>query len=167
MRALIILALLSLCLSAQAFAGERGEISGAVAYTDIVRFDYTRNGVRDRVQFWIEFAGKAAVGTIGDAGYLPAEGGISYYLLDVDKKERVTNWLTGFSMMAEPPPSGPYPMSNLVIQGNRATFEAFNRKWDIMDGGPGFERDVVLVDDGFKPKPMKMYDGDIRVQADR
>ena len=73
----------------------------------------------------------------------------------------------GFSMMAEPPPSGPYPISNLIIQGNRATFDAFNRKWEILDEGPGFEQDTVLVDDGFKAKPMKMYDGDIKVQAGR
>lgn len=167
MRVFVTLCLLSLLLNEAARAEERGEISGAVAYTDIVRFDYTRNGVRDRVQFWIEFTGKAAVGRMGEDGYLPAEGGIYYYLLDVEKKERVINWLMGFSMMSEPPPSGPYPMSNLIIQGNRATFEAFNRKWEITDGGAGFEKDRVLVDDGFKPKPMKMYDGDIRVQTDR
>lgn len=167
MRAVVLLFFFFLFLYEPALAEERGEISGAVAYTDIIRFDYTQDGVRDRVQFWIEFTGKTAVGNAEEDSYLPAEGGISYYLLDVDKKERVTNWLMGFSMMAEPPPSGPYPISNLIIQGNRATFDAFNRKWEILDEGPGFEQDTVLVDDGFKAKPMKMYDGDINVQAGR
>lgn len=167
MRSLVLLALVSLGLYGPALAEERGEISGAVAYTDILRFDYSQDGNRDRVQFWIEFTGQVAQKNLDAEDHLPAAGGISYYLLDVDKKERVTNWLMGFSMMTEPPPSGPYPITNLVIQGNRATFEAFNRKWEVFDGGSGFERDTVLVDDGFKPKPMKMYDGDIRVRADR
>lgn len=163
MKAIMVIIAVLLCLPASGGAAERREIRGAVAYTDIVRFDYTKDGQRNRVQFWLEFAGKAAVGTAGEPGYRPAEGSISYYLLDVDRNERVTNWLMGFSMMAEPPPSGPYPMANLVIEGNRAAFEAFNRKWEVTDGGPGWENDTVLVDDGFTPKPMKMYGGDLKV----
>ena len=149
------------------FAADRGEIRGAVAYTDVIRFDYTKDGVRNRVQFWLEFNGKTALGTPGEPGYLPEEGALFYYLLDLDSGKKVTNWLMGFSMMSEPAPSGPYPLANLGIDGKRATFEAFNRKWTVVDGGPGHEKDSVQVDDGFKPKPMKMYGGDVTVEAGR
>jgi len=65
--------------------------------------------------------------------------------------------------MSEPPPSGPYPITNLVVEGNTARFEAFQMKWSVTDGGTGFEKDTVLVDDGFKPKEMKIYAGDLSV----
>ena len=132
------------------FGAGPGEISGAVAYTNIIRFDYTKDGIRNRVQFWLEFKGKTAIGVEGEPGFVPEEGAIFYYLLDVDKNQKVTNWLMGFSMVSEPAPSGPYPITNLVIDGKTARFEAFNRKWTVVDGGPGFEKDTVLVDDGFQ-----------------
>jgi hypothetical protein len=138
-------------------------ISGAVAYTEVIRFDYTKDGIRNRVQFWLEFKGRPAVGKTGDPDFKPEEGTIYYYLYDVDQKKRVANWLMGFSMMEGPPPSGPYPMSKLVIEGDTARFEAFNLKWTIVDGGEGYAKDRVTVDDGFRPRDMKMYDGDLRV----
>jgi hypothetical protein len=138
-------------------------ISGAVAYTEVIRFDYTKDGVRNRVQFWLEFKGKSTVGKPGNPDYRPEEGTIYYYLYDVDNKKRVANWLMGFSMMEGPPPSGPYPVSNLVIEGNTASFEAFNMKWTLVDGGEGYAKDRVTVDDGFRPRDMKMYDGDLRI----
>jgi hypothetical protein len=152
-----------LCIFSQAVAGERTEIRGAVAYTEIVRFDYNKDGTRNRVQFWLEFKGRMAVGKPGDLGYQPEEGSIYYYLYDVDKQKRVANWLMGFSMMEGPPPSGPYPMTNIVIEGNTARFEAFNMKWTIVDGGEGYAKDRVTVDDGFRPRDMKTYDGDLRI----
>ena len=154
---------LIMMMTGTALAGERTTLTGAVAYTEMVRFDYTKEGKRANVQFWLEFRGKGAVGSEGDPGYLPPEGAIYYYLLDVDKNEKVTNWLMGFSMMSEPPPSGPYPMTNLVIRGNVASFDAFNRNWKITDGGKGFAKDTVIVKDGFKPKEMKMYGGDVLI----
>jgi hypothetical protein len=142
---------------------ERSEIRGAVAYTGIVRFDYNKDGTRNRVQFWLEFNGRPAAGKPGESGYQVEEGAIYYYLYDVDKKQKVSNWLMGFNMMDGPPPSGPYPMTNIVIEGNTARFEAFNMKWTLVDGGEGYAKDRVTVDDGFQPREMKMYDGDLRV----
>jgi bacterioferritin-associated ferredoxin len=115
------------------------------------------------VQFWLEFKGRPAVGKPGDPDFTPEEGTIYYYLYDVDKKEKVANWLMGFSMMEGPPPSGPYPMTNIVTEGNTARFDAFDMKWTVVDGGEGYAKDRVTVDDGFKPREMKMYDGDLRV----
>jgi len=156
-----------LMLAGQVLAAERAEITGAVAYTDVVRFDYAKSGTKSRVQFWLEFRGRSAVGEPGQPGQQPEEGAISYYLYDVEKKTKVANWLMGFSMMSEPPPSGPYPMTKIVIEGNTAHFEAFNLRWTVVDGGEGYARDRVTVDDGFQPKEMRMYDGDLRVVVAR
>jgi hypothetical protein len=168
MRILLLVALLChAVLFSYALAAPPPEISGAVAYTDIVRFDYSKDGIKNQVQFWLEFKGRAAVGKPGDAGYQPAEGAIWYYLFDIEKKQKVANWLMGFNMMEGPPPSGPYPMTNLLIEGNTARFEAFDMKWNVVDGGEGYARDRVTVDDGFKSRDMKTYGGDLRVGPPR
>jgi hypothetical protein len=163
MRTLLVCLLLLLSTAHSAIAEEPRGISGAVAYTEVMRFDYTKDGIKNRVQFWLEFKGRPARGKPGDPDAKPEEGAVFYYLYDVDKKEKVTNWLMGFSMMEGPPPSGPYPMSNLVVEDNTARFEAFGMKWTVVDGGEGYAKDRVTVDDGFKPREMKMYDGDLRV----
>jgi hypothetical protein len=163
MRILPVLLLLILGTASFAFAEQPAGISGAVAYTEVVRFDHTKDGVKNRVQFWLEFKGRPAVGKPGDPDYQSEEGAIWYYLYDVENKKKVSNWLMGFSMMEGPPPSGPYPMTQIVIEGNTARFEAFNMKWTVVDGGEGHAKDRVTVDDGFKPREMKTYDGDLRI----
>ncbi len=145
------------------FAERQTEITGAMAYTETVRFDYTKDGTRSPVQFWLELKGSPAVGKPGEAGYIPESGAIYYYLVDMENKKKVDNWLMGFSMMEGPPPSGPYPMSNISIKGNTATFTAFKMKWTVNDGGEGFRKDTVTVDDGFITRDVKLYGGDLRV----
>jgi len=163
MKTLFVCLLLILGAANHAAAEQPPAISGAVAYTEVMRFDYTKDGIRNQVQFWLEFKGRPAVGKTGDPDFKPEEGAIYYYLYDVDKKEKVRNWLMGFSMMEGPPPSGPYPMTNLVIEGNMARFEAFDMKWTIVDGGKGYAKDRVMIDDGFRLRDMKIYDGDLRI----
>ncbi len=163
MKTLLVCLLLIFGAVTHGIAEQPTAISGVVAYTEVMRFDYTKDGIRNQVQFWLEFGGRPAVGKIGDPDFKPEEGAIYYYLYDVDRKEKVSNWLMGFSMMEGPPPSGPYPMTNIVIKGDTATFEAFGMKWTIMDGGEGYAKDRVTVDDGFRPREMKVYDGDIRI----
>jgi len=163
MKTLFFFPLLMFVAAGLAGVEEPSQISGAVAYTEVMRFDYTKDGIRNRVQFWLEFKGQLAIGKPGDPGHQPEEGAIWYYLYDIDKKQKVSNWLMGFSMMDGPPPSGPYPMSRLVIDGNTARFEAFGMKWTVVDGGEGFQKDRVTVDDEFKPRDMKIYDGDLKV----
>jgi hypothetical protein len=163
MKTLFICLLLILGTANFAIAEPPHGISGAVAYTEIMRFDYTKDGVKNRVQFWLEFKGRPAVGKPGDPDFTPEEGAIHYYLYDIDKKKKVANWLMGFSMMEGPPPSGPYPMTNIVIEGNTARFEAFGMKWIVIDGGENFAKDRLTVDDGFQKKQMRTYGGDLQV----
>lgn len=115
-------------------------INGAVAYTEIMQFNYRKDGIRNRVQFWLEFRGNPTVGKPGETAYKPESGSIYYYLVDVDNKKTVDNWLMGFSMMEGPPPSGPYPMTGIEIRGNTAMFTAFGMKWTVIDGGEGYTK---------------------------
>jgi predicted CXXCH cytochrome family protein len=144
-------------------AAQSSGISGAVAYTEPIQFDYLKNGTRAPVQFWLEFKGTAASGTPGDEDYTPESGAIYYYLVDMDKKQKVDNWLMGFSMMEGPPPSGPYPMTNITIVGNKATFTAFDMSWTVIDGGEEFAKDTVTVNDGFSTRQTRLYGGNLTI----
>lgn len=144
-----------------------GTIKGGLAYTQIVKFDYDQDGTRGRVQFFVYFEGRTAAGEPGTPGHAPAEGVVKYIVYDHDKKKKVENWLVGFNM-GFPEPGTPYPMTNLVIEGNTAQFDAFNQHWTITDGGKGYRKDKVVIDDHFtKPRVGRFYDGDIAITAPR
>ena len=138
-------------------------IQGAVAYTDVIRYDYTGDGKRNRVRLWLEFDGRAATGTPGQKDAEPASGSIRYFLKDADDGTKVLKWRQGLSMDGAPRDT-PLPMTNLGIEGNTARFEAFGMKWTVIDGGEGYEKDRIVVDDGFKTlETKKLYGGDVRV----
>lgn len=155
--------LVSLVLLSPLQAAQPSGISGAVAYTEPIQFDYMKNGTRAPVQFWLEFKGTPALGDPGDKDYQPESGAIHYYLVDMDRKKKVDNWLMGFSMMEGPPPSGPYPMTDITIIGDKATFTAFDMTWTVIDGGEGYAKDTVRVNDGFSTRETRLYGGDLQV----
>lgn len=138
-------------------------VSGAVAYTEVLRYDYTGNGKRNRVQFWLEFDGRAAFGVVGQPGYQPAAGTVRYFLKDVDDGTKVLKWRQGLDMVGAPKDT-PLPMSDISIEGNVARFEAFGMKWTLTDGGQGYASDKIVVDDGYKTnETKKLYGGDLRI----
>jgi hypothetical protein len=139
------------------------ELTGAVSYTQVYRFDYSKDGHRNPVRFYIEFKVRPAVGTEGQPGYAAEAGSIHYYVFDIEKSQRVERWLEGFAMLNHDAVAAEHPATNIVITGNTATFEAFRMKWKVVDGGPGFEKDSVTVDDGFRAKPLKLYAGDLTI----
>jgi hypothetical protein len=146
-----------------AAAADRMEITGAVAYTDVLHYDYTGDGKRNRVQFWMEFNGHPAVGVPGDVGYQPEVGTIRYYLRDTDDGTKIIKWRKGLDM-AGAPRDTPLPMTNIRIEGKTAYFEAFGMKWTVTDGGAGFASDRIVVDDGYKIlETKKLYGGDIHI----
>ena len=61
-------------------AAEEMVIRGAVAYSDVLRYDYTGDGKKNRIRFWLEFNGHSAVGKPGEPGYQPAAGTVRYLL---------------------------------------------------------------------------------------
>lgn len=163
MKILLALLFCQLVFCSQLNAVQQTEITGTVAYTETIQFDYTKDGIRNQVQFWLEFKGSPELGKPGEAGYKPESGAIFYYLVDVENKKKVDNWLMGFSMMEGPPPSGPYPMTDIEIRGNMAMFTAFGMKWTVIDGGGDYTTDTVKIDDGFNIKNMKLFGGDLKV----
>jgi hypothetical protein len=137
------------------------ELSGAVSYTAVYRFDYNKDGHRNPVRFFIEFKAVPAAGSEGQPGYRPESGWVHYYVFDEEKQQRVEKWLEGFTMLNADAVAAHHPATNIAISGHTATFEAFQMKWTVVDGGPGFESDTVTVDDGFRKKAMKLYAGDL------
>ena len=100
-------------------------MSGAVSYTQVYRFDYSKDGHRNPVRFYIEFKARPAVGTEGQPGYVAESGSIHYYVFDIEKNQRVEKWLEGFAMLNHDAVAADHPATNIVIKGNTATFEAF------------------------------------------
>ena len=139
------------------------ELRGAVSYTQVYRFDYSKDGHRNPVRFFIEFKARPAVGTEGQPGYQPESGSIHYYVFDIEKQQRVAKWLEGFAMLNHDAVAAYHPATAIVISGRTATFEAFRMKWKVEDGGPGFASDTVTVDDGFRVKTLKLYAGDLSI----
>lgn len=152
----------AIAMTAAAAAAQPPQLSGAFAVTEIVRFDYDRDGERNRVQFWLEVAGRPAVGAPGEPGFRPEEGTLRYYMFDIDQDVKVFEWSIPLDM-GGPPPDKTYPMENIVIDGRTATFEAFNMKWTVIDGGKGIENDTVTIDDGFRTRSKTFYAGDLQV----
>lgn len=144
-------------------AAEQMEISGAVAYTEVLRYDYDDDGKRNPVQFWLEFHGRQTAGKPGEPGFQPEAGSIRYYLQDAESGTRVMQWRSGIDMEGVPK-DAPLPMTNIRIDGNTARFEAFGMNWTVTDGGEGYEHDRIVVDDGYKIlETKKLYGGNIDI----
>jgi hypothetical protein len=148
-----------------AFAQAPLQLTGSVSYTTVYRFDYSKDGHKNAVRFYIDLNLRPAVGSEGEAGYRPEEGYVQYYVYDIEKKQRVEKWLEGFGMLNHAAVEARHPATKIAISGNTATFEAFNMKWTVVAGGKGYPSDTITVDDGFRKKPLKLYAGGLRIDA--
>ena len=157
----LVVAVLALC--ALPVAAEEMVVKGAVAYTDILRYDYTGDGKKNRIRFWMEFLGHSAVGQPGEPGYKPAAGTVRYFLRDADDGTKVVKWRQGLDM-AGVPRDQPFPMTNIEFDGRTVRFEAFGMRWAVTDGGEGYENDRIIVNDGFRTSEVtKLYAGNVWV----
>jgi hypothetical protein len=142
-------------------------IRGELAFSEIIAFDYNRDGTPDRVQFWIELKGQPALGAPGQIGAQQESGSVSYFVLDVERQERINDWLLGFNMAGGFPVAGqPYPLTNIRINGRTAQFELQGSSWTITDGGDGWERDTIEIETGGRKREGKFYGGDVTVTPD-
>jgi hypothetical protein len=158
-----ILLLLGLALCALPVAAAEMVVRGAVAYTDVLRYDYNGDGKRERVRFWREFDGHSAVGKPGEPGYKPGAGTVRYFLKDADDGTKVVKWRHGLNMEGAPRDT-PFPMSDIEFDGKTVRFEAFGMRWTVVDGGDGYEHDKVIVNDGFRTSEVKkLYAGGVWV----
>ena len=146
-----------------AAAADEMVVTGAVAYTDVMRYDYNGDGKREPIRFWMEFDGRSATGMPGQPGYQPAAGTMRYFLRDADNDTKVLKWRGGLDM-AGAPRDTPVPMTDLRFDGKTVQFEAFGMQWTIVDGGEGYAKDRIVVHDGFRRAEVtKLYAGDIWV----
>lgn len=142
-------------------------VSGELAFTDAIAFDYNRDGTRDRVQFWIEIQGQPASGEPGTPGARPESGFVSYFVLDLESRRRIDNWLLGFNMAGGFPVAGqPYPLSNIRVTDRTAQFELNGSVWTITDNGDSWEKDAIEIETGGRKRSGHFYGGDVTVTPD-
>lgn len=133
-----------------------------VAFSDVMVFDYDRDGTRDRVQFWIAIDGVPAAGKAGEADYTAESGSVSYFVLDVTRKARIKDWLMGFNM-GFPAPGEPHPITNIAIDGRTARFDLRGATWTITDKGDTWDKDAIELKDSSGVRKARFYGGDFRV----
>ncbi len=138
--------------------------SGQLAFSDTIVFDYDRDGTPDRVQFWIDLEGLQAIGAAGDPGSREGSGSVSYFVFDVERQQRIDNWLLGFNMGGGFPVAGePYPITDISINGHTVRFKLTGSTWTISDNGDTWEKDSIEIDTGGRKRQGRFYGGDVTV----
>jgi hypothetical protein len=145
-------------------------VYGELAFSDVIVFDYNRDGTPDRVQFWIDLQGQQALGEPGSPGARPESGSVSYFVMDVAQQRRIDDWLLGFNMGGVgggfPVAGQPYPLTNIRIEGRTARFEVSGSAWTITDQGDSWEKDTIEIVTGGRKRSGRFYGGDVTVAPD-
>jgi len=162
--------LLRILIIALAFAGltvpvlaadaSRPTLSGSVAYAEPMQFDYDKDGTTNDVQLWSDFEIQPAVGKEGEPGYLPEVGYLRRYMKDLALNAPVIGY-SNFNMLPDNPLGDKVPVNAITISGSTATFTAGDAVFTMVDGGQGFERDSIIVNDGIREYPVSLFGGDI------
>lgn len=141
-------------------------VSGELAFSEAIVFDYDRDKKQDRVQFWIAFEARPAPGEPNPK----VEGGsLKYFVYDLRRKARIDNWMLGFTMTMGggfPRAGEAYPITNVRVAGRTATFEFSGATWTITDGGPSWKADTIDIRDYRGTRRARFYGGDVRVVPD-
>jgi hypothetical protein len=141
-------------------------VSGELAFSDAIVFDYDRDGAQERVQFWIEFEARPAP---GEPSPEVAGGSLTYFVFDLDSEQRVDDWLLGFNMTMGggfPRAGESYPLTNVRIEGKKAQFDLAGTSFTIIDRGDSWEDDSIEVRDHNGTRSARFYGGDVRVVPD-
>lgn len=133
-----------------------------VAFSEVQAFDYDRDGKRDRVQFWFALEGRPVA---GDEGSRVESGTVRYFVLDMDRKTRIKDWLMGFNM-GFPAPEEPHPITNLSITGRTAQFDLRGATWTVTDAGDTWAKDTIEIKDSSGVRRPRFFGGDFRVVPD-
>jgi hypothetical protein len=135
--------------------GERVVLNGEIFYSKPLRFDYDRDGTKNRVVM----ASKFFIKRLRDGGY---NGYLQRYLYDIDKQKAVT-WYAKKNMLSEPPIGIDTEVSNVKQEGKTITFDVGNWHFTMTDGGKGYLSDKIIVNDGIRTKQVTMYGGEVEV----
>ncbi len=161
-----LLLLSGLCLTAAALpmvaAAEKSRpaLTGEVAYAEPVAFDYNRNGKANMIQMWASFDVKPAVGKEGDDGYLPEEGSMRRYLQDIKTGQPVIGY-SMFNMLPDTPIGEPVPVTDISLTDKTMSFNVGPMRYQVTDGGKGYQHDFLTVNDGLNDYPVTLFDGDL------
>lgn len=140
------------------------DIVGKFAYSEVMDFDSDEDRQLERVQYWASFKIRESSGTPGSKDFIPEKGEISFYLVDVDTMEPVMD-SPKFTMGDIHAFEKPSRLQNIRIEGNTVSFQAGGATYTLKDGGPGYELDRFIVDDGKNQREIKMYDGNITIKT--
>jgi len=148
----------------QAIAGtnDRLALVGEVAYSELMKFDYDRDGRINDVQFWVSFDIKPAVGKEGEPGYRPETGNILRYMKDVELGGPVKEY-NQFNMLPDTPLGKAVPVSNIAISGDSVTFTMKGVHFTVKVKGSETTQDSIMVNDGIKEYPVPIFDGKLRI----
>ena len=145
-------------------AAPPASVTGQLAFSDTIVFDYNRDGTPDRVQFWIELQALQAIGTEGEPDARAESGSVSYFVFDVERQQRIDNWLLGFNMSEGFPVAGqPYPITDISITGRTARFSLTGSHWTITDNGDRWDKDSIEIETGGRKRQGRFYGGDVTV----
>jgi hypothetical protein len=137
-------------------------LSGEVAFSEVLAFDYDRDGTPDKVQFWIAVEGRPAVGKEGELGARPESGSIRYFVYDVARGKKIKDWLMGFNM-GFPVADEPHPITKIAVDGRTASFELAGATWTITDAGDSWDKDKIELKDASGVRKGRFYGGDFQV----
>lgn len=133
-----------------------------LAYSEPMVFDYDRDGVLDRVEFWVHIQGHPAVGEPGTPGHVPEAGSLSYFVYDLERKKKVENWLIGFNM-GFPVAEKQYDIETIQVTGREARFVFQDAAWTLTDGGSDVRQDAIQIKDQRGSRDARFFGGDVRV----
>jgi len=140
----------------------RPALAGKIAYAEPVAFDYNRDGKADMIQMWASFDVKPAVGKDGDDGYLPEEGTMRRYLQDIKTEQPVIGF-SMFNMLPDTPIGEPVPVSDITLSGKTMSFNVGPMRYQVTDGGKGYQHDAITVNDGLNDYPVTLFDGNLTI----
>lgn len=141
-------------------------VSGELAFSEAILFDYDRDGSQDRVQFWIEFEARPAP---GDPSPKVESGSLKYFVFDLEEQRRIDDWMLGFNMTmgGDFPRAGEsYPLTNVRITGRQAQFDLGGTSFTVVDRGDSWKDDTFEVRDASGVRKGRFYGGDVRVIPD-
>ncbi len=142
----------------------RPALTGEVAYAEPVAFDYDRNGKADIIQMWASFEVKPAVGKKGEPGYLSEEGTMRRFFKDVKSGQPVLGF-SMFNMLPDTPIGEPVPVSDITLSGKTMGFNVGPMRYQVTDGGEGYQHDSITVNDGLNDYPVTLFDGDLMISG--
>jgi hypothetical protein len=143
--------------------GPGASLAGELAFSEVVLFDYDRDGTLDRVQFWVAFEARPAP---GEPSPEVESGSLSYFVFDLEEKRRIDNWMMGFTMTmgGDFPRAGEsYPLTNVRIEGRTARFDFKGATWTLEDGGESWKSDTIGIADHRGTRTARFYGGDVRI----